>query len=164
MTFIRHINHALFLLWLVFLLSGCISIDTRATAEKVDAKATSTLKGVFHNKSDYQTQKRFDNSRKTLADALGLYSAENASDVEIGLEENKLLRIRFLLDAKELASKTYSVGADFKFSNDGKIEFNLSHQGGLDPDSGAAYDVSRPRYLSMFLVTWCVLLLVGVRY
>lgn len=142
MKFVRHLSRALFLLWTLFLLSGCISIDPRATAEKVDVEATSTLKGVFNNTSFYQSQQRYDFSKETLAEAIGLYGAKKATDVEIDLEEKKLLHIRFLLDGKELASKDYSVGTDFKLSDEGKIEFNSDHQGGLDPHGGVGYGAS----------------------
>lgn len=138
MNFIKFQKYIFLVSWSLLFLSGCVSVDPRASTEKVDAEATSTLKGVFENKSDYQSQGVY-KGKDTLAEALGLYSAKNATDVEINLEEKKTLHIKFFLDGKVLQSKEYGIGTDFKFGDDGKIEIKQSREGGLDPHGGVGY-------------------------
>lgn len=125
------------LIWSLFFLSGCVSIDPRTSSEKVNTGATSTLQGVFENKSDYQS-KTLDifSSKITLAELLGFHDAMSATDVEILFEEKKTLHIRFLADGKVVKSKEYVAGADFKMASDGKISIEQKHGCGLDPNSG----------------------------
>lgn len=103
---------------LVLLLPACVSIDSRIESEIINKDATQNMAGNFANKASYWS-KKFP-ARDNLAEMLGV-PAEHADRVQVSLDKNGVLTMRWFTENVETASRVFAPN-QLTVSKDGAIE------------------------------------------
>jgi hypothetical protein len=126
----RVLHHTCVSLFLLIVLAGCVSVDSRVWDESVDREATVTVSTKFSNHASYRSTGEFlaiDN----LAELLNV-PALDAETVLVSLQKEGGLTLTFFKGATATASKTYRTQDGLSVASDGKIELpkNSSFVGG----------------------------------
>lgn len=115
----------------VALLSGCVSVDSRALKEVPAAGSTGDIRAAYWNIASYRSQGQL-SGHVTLADAMHI-RAPKADTAYIWRVSPELLVVRFTSNGDIVAERKYKLNDGFRVDKAGRIEIgNPTECGGRD--------------------------------
>ena len=121
---------------LLLALSACVSIDSRALREEVDAVATKDLRAAFSNVSFYRSQGELMAS-DSIAEALDA-PARGADQAYIWRLSDKAVLVRFITEGKTVYERVYREGVDLKTLPDQRMVLSKKTECGGHDSPGFA--------------------------